>query len=50
MQTQTSNPHDIRCHRGIDLLVWLNFDKQLSTRTCLYSSSFYGPLYRYQNL
>ena len=36
MQTQTSNPHDIRCHRGIDLLVLLNFDKQLSTRTCLF--------------
>ena len=49
IQTQTYNPHDIRCHRGIDLLVWLNFDKQLSTRTCLCPSSFYGPLCQYQN-
>ena len=36
-----------RCHRGIDLLVWLT--NNLTERTCLCPPSFYGDQCQYQN-
>ncbi|CAM4988999.1 unnamed protein product, partial [Rotaria socialis] len=31
-----------RCHRGIELTVWLDDEKNLTTSTCLCPPSFYG--------
>ncbi|UJR10342.1 hypothetical protein I4U23_014548 [Adineta vaga] len=39
----------LRCHRGLDLRVWLNKDKNISTMTCLCPPSFYGNMCQYQN-
>jgi hypothetical protein len=38
-----------RCHRGIDLQVWLGSEKNLTTSTCLCPPSFYGSMCQYQN-
>ncbi|CAF4400089.1 unnamed protein product [Rotaria sp. Silwood2] len=42
---QTNN----HCHRGFDLRVWLDKDKNLTTTTCLCPPSFYGDMCQYQN-
>ncbi|CAF3089752.1 unnamed protein product [Rotaria sp. Silwood2] len=39
----------LRCHHGIDLRVWLNDEKNLTTNTCLCQPSFYGDQCQYQN-
>ncbi|CAF5099482.1 unnamed protein product, partial [Rotaria sp. Silwood1] len=41
--------HELRCHRGFDLRVWLNNEKNLTTNTCLCPPSFYDNMYQYQN-
>ena len=45
---QRSNQYQSRCHRGLDLHVWLN-NKNNSTNICLCPSSFYGDICQYQN-
>ncbi|CAF3237514.1 unnamed protein product [Rotaria sp. Silwood2] len=44
-----SHQHERRCHRGLDLRVWLNHEKNLTTNTCLCPPSFYGNICQYQN-
>ncbi|CAF4136103.1 unnamed protein product [Rotaria sp. Silwood2] len=41
--------HERRCHRGFDLRIWLNNEKNLTTYTCLCPPSFYGNMCQYQN-
>ena len=38
-----------RCHRGLDLRVWLNNEDNSTSKTCLCPSSFYGDQCQYQN-
>ena len=44
-----SNSLKFRCHRGLDLDVWLNNTVQPTTSTCLCPPSFYGSQCQYQN-
>jgi hypothetical protein len=37
------------CHRGLNLRVWLNSDKNVTDMTCLCPPSFYGTKCQYQN-
>ncbi|CAF2726603.1 unnamed protein product [Rotaria sp. Silwood2] len=46
---QKSHQYQPRCHRGFDLRVWLNNEKNLTTNTCLCPPSFYGDQCQYQN-
>jgi hypothetical protein len=46
---QIFRDHQRRCHRGIDLRVWVNNEKNLTTSTCLCPPSFYGDICQYQN-
>ncbi|CAF4841529.1 unnamed protein product, partial [Rotaria sp. Silwood2] len=46
---EMSDQHELRCHRGFDLRVWLNNEKNLTTNTCLCPPSFYGDMCQYQN-
>ncbi|CAM4839513.1 unnamed protein product [Rotaria magnacalcarata] len=41
--------HTPRCHRGFDLRVWLNNEKNLTRTTCFCPPSFYGDMCQYQN-
>jgi hypothetical protein len=41
--------HQPRCHRGLDLRVWLNDKTNLTTNTCLCRPSYYGNQCQYQN-
>ena len=41
--------HQSRCHRGLDLRVWLNNQSNLTESTCLCPPSYYGDLCQYQN-
>ncbi|CAF5151673.1 unnamed protein product, partial [Rotaria sp. Silwood1] len=41
--------HELRCHRGFVLRVWLNNEKNLTTNTCLCPPSFYDNMCQYQN-
>ncbi|CAF3312330.1 unnamed protein product [Rotaria sp. Silwood2] len=38
-----------RCHRGFELRVWLDKQKNITTTTCLCPPSFYGDMCQYQN-
>jgi hypothetical protein len=38
-----------RCHRGLDLQVWLNKETNSTKKVCLYPPSFYGNSCQYQN-
>ena len=38
-----------RCHRGLDLQVWLDKSKNYTTNTCLCPPSYYGDICQYQN-
>ncbi|CAF1548192.1 unnamed protein product, partial [Adineta steineri] len=38
-----------RCHRGLLLQVWLDYEKNLTNETCLCPPSFYGNMCQYQN-
>ncbi|CAF1355312.1 unnamed protein product [Adineta steineri] len=38
-----------RCHRGLLLRIWLDYEKNLTTETCLCPPSFYGNMCQYQN-
>ncbi|CAF5220975.1 unnamed protein product, partial [Rotaria magnacalcarata] len=44
-----SYKHESRCHRGFNLRVWLNDEKNLTNNTCLCPPSFYGDVCQYQN-
>ncbi|CAF4370898.1 unnamed protein product, partial [Rotaria sp. Silwood2] len=46
---EKSHQHELRCHRGFDLQIWLNNEKNLTTNACLCPSSFYGDMCQYQN-
>ncbi|CAF2574165.1 unnamed protein product [Rotaria sp. Silwood2] len=46
---QIALQHQQRCHRGLVLRVWLDYEKNLTTETCLCPSSFYGNMCQYQN-
>ncbi|CAF4660179.1 unnamed protein product [Rotaria sp. Silwood1] len=46
---ETSHQYELRCHRGFDLRVWLNNEKNLTTNTCFCPPSFYGNMCQYQN-
>jgi hypothetical protein len=41
--------HQFRCHRGLDLRVWLNDEKNITTNTCFCPPSYYGDQCQYQN-
>jgi hypothetical protein len=45
----TIHSHRQRCHRGIDLRVWLDNEKNITNNTCLCPPSFYGDICQYQN-
>ena len=38
-----------RCHRGLDLQVWLDKEKNLTKNVCLCPPSYYGDICQYQN-
>jgi hypothetical protein len=44
-----STEHEPRCHRGLDLLVWLNDKNNSTIDRCLCPLSFYGSQCEYQN-
>ncbi|CAF3948757.1 unnamed protein product, partial [Rotaria sp. Silwood1] len=46
---RTFHQHHHRCHRGLDVQVWLNRKKNLTAMTCLCPPSFYGDMCQYQN-
>ena len=46
---RTVYQHQPRCHRGLDLRVWLNIEKNLTNTTCLCPPSYYGDICQYQN-
>ncbi|CAF4405138.1 unnamed protein product, partial [Rotaria sp. Silwood2] len=46
---EMSDQHELRCHRGFDLRIWLNNEKNLTINTCLCPPSFYGDMCQYQN-
>ncbi|CAF4548267.1 unnamed protein product [Rotaria sp. Silwood2] len=41
--------HKPRCHRGFDVRIWLNNQKNLTTDICFCPPSFYGDQCQYQN-
>ncbi|CAF3988067.1 unnamed protein product [Rotaria sordida] len=47
---ETPQKHQHKCHRGLDLRVWLNDEKNLTTKnTCLCPPSYYGNQCQYEN-
>ncbi|CAF3851051.1 unnamed protein product [Rotaria sordida] len=46
---ETPQKHQHKCHRGLDLRVWLNDEKNLTTNTCLCPPSYYGDQCQYEN-
>jgi hypothetical protein len=46
---QTMQHYQQRCHRGLDLQVWLDKQKNLTTNVCLCPPSYYGDFCQYQN-
>ncbi|CAF2823515.1 unnamed protein product [Rotaria sp. Silwood2] len=46
---QVALQHQQRCHRGLVLTVWLDYKRNLTTKTCLCPPSFYGDMCQYQN-
>jgi hypothetical protein len=49
LPSQTIQSYQQRCHRGLDLQVWLDKEKNLTTNVCLCPSSYYGDICQYQN-
>ncbi|CAF0995427.1 unnamed protein product [Rotaria sp. Silwood1] len=41
--------HQQHCHRGLVVRVWLDYEENLTTETCLCPSSYYGDMCQYQN-
>jgi hypothetical protein len=39
----------LRCHRGLDLKIWLDSESNLTATTCLCPPSYYGDRCQYQN-
>jgi hypothetical protein len=46
---QMSGQYQPRCHRGLDLRIWLNNKNGSTTNTCLCPPSYYGDICQYQN-
>ncbi|CAF2814581.1 unnamed protein product [Rotaria sp. Silwood2] len=46
---ETRQKHQHQCHRGFDLRVWLNDEKNLTINTCFCPPSYYGAQCQYQN-
>jgi len=46
---QVPYQHQPRCHRGLDLSLWLNNSNNSTTNRCLCPPSFYGNQCQYQN-
>ncbi|CAF4495349.1 unnamed protein product, partial [Rotaria sp. Silwood2] len=46
---KTFQKYQRRCHRGFDLRVWLNNEKNLTRNTCLCPPTFYGDQCQYKN-
>ncbi|CAF4370897.1 unnamed protein product [Rotaria sp. Silwood2] len=46
---EKSDQYQPRCHRGIDLRVWLNNKNNITRNTCLCPPSYYGDKCQYQN-
>ncbi|UJR34572.1 hypothetical protein I4U23_027348, partial [Adineta vaga] len=44
-----TSKNEFLCHRGLDLRVWLNKNKNESITTCLCSPNYYGEQCEYQN-
>ncbi|CAF1400674.1 unnamed protein product [Adineta ricciae] len=47
--TRITLPNDRRCHRGLDVRVWLNKSSNHFTSTCFCPPSYYGDECQYQN-
>ena len=48
-KTQSTRQRQRRCHRGLDLRVWIDRENNLTNTTCLCPPSFYGDKCQYQN-
>lgn len=48
-ETISVNSNQFRCHRGIALIVWRDFTKNISSEVCLCPLMYFGPQCRYQN-
>ena len=46
---QSQQDDSYRCHRGVDIIVWLNSKLNISRRTCLCPPEYYGSTCQYQN-
>jgi hypothetical protein len=46
---QNVKSYQPRCHRGLDLQVWLDKQKKIKTNVCLCPPSYYGDICQYQN-
>jgi hypothetical protein len=46
---QNVKSYQPRCHRGLDLQVWLDKQKNLTRNVCLCPPSYYGDICQYQN-
>ena len=46
---ENSIEYQSRCHRGLDVRVWLDNENNVTTRTCLCPPSYYGNVCQYQN-
>ena len=46
---ETIQSYQQRCHRGLDLQMWLDKEKNISTNVCLCPPSYYGDICQYQN-
>ncbi|CAF2734227.1 unnamed protein product [Rotaria sp. Silwood2] len=46
---QTALQHQKCCNRGLFVRVWIDYEKNLTTETCLCPPSFYGDMCQYQN-
>ncbi|CAF0745824.1 unnamed protein product [Adineta steineri] len=48
-ETEKPNLPQLRCHRGIDIRIWLNDKNNKTESTCLCQPSYYGDQCQYQN-
>ena len=46
---KTIEMYQQRCHRGLDLQVWLDKENNVTTNVCLCPPSYYGSQCQYQN-
>ncbi|CAF4011362.1 unnamed protein product [Rotaria magnacalcarata] len=46
---EISDQHKLRCHRGMDLRIWLNDENNQSRKICFCPPSYYGDQCQFQN-